>query len=123
MSSFLIAAPEALATASADLSAMGETIRQATTVAAPSTMADCAGGLWMRCRRRLRSCLAGCRRGFQALSAQSALFHGQFVQLLSSGGAAYVGAEAANAAAAAAAAVPTAAAAGPADGLGQCRPA
>jgi len=37
MSSYLIAAPEALATASADLSGIGETVRQATAAAAPST--------------------------------------------------------------------------------------
>ena len=37
MSSYLIAAPEALATASADLSGIGEAIREATTAAAPST--------------------------------------------------------------------------------------
>jgi PE family len=37
MSSFLIAAPEALATASADLSGIGAAIREATGVAAPST--------------------------------------------------------------------------------------
>ena len=37
MSSYLIAAPEALATASADLSGIGEAIKQATAGAAPST--------------------------------------------------------------------------------------
>ena len=37
MSSFLIAVPEALATASADLSGIGQAIREATAAAAPST--------------------------------------------------------------------------------------
>jgi hypothetical protein len=37
MSSYLIAAPEALATASADLTGIGEAIRKATSAAAPST--------------------------------------------------------------------------------------
>ena len=38
MSSFVSAAPEALAGASADLSGIGEAIREATSAAAPSTM-------------------------------------------------------------------------------------
>ena len=37
MSSYLIAAPEALAAAAGDLSGIGESIRQATASAAPST--------------------------------------------------------------------------------------
>ena len=37
MSSYLIAAPEALATASADLSGIGQAIKEATSAAAPST--------------------------------------------------------------------------------------
>src|SRR5271167_3740152 len=62
MSSFVIAAPEALASAAAVTRLFGSYAQQ-----------------------------------FQSLSAQSGLFHSQFVQLLSSGGHAYAGAEAANA--------------------------
>ncbi len=45
MSSYLIAAPEALATASADLSGIGEAIREATAAAAPSTTGIAAPAL------------------------------------------------------------------------------
>ena len=50
----------------------------------------------MRCRRRLRRCFPA-TAGFQALSAQAAAFHAQFVQALNAGAGSYAAAEAANA--------------------------
>ena len=94
MSSFLIAAPEALATASADLSGIGEAIRDATSAAAPSTTGIVPAAL-DEVSAAISRLFGGYGQEFQALSAQSALFHSRFVQLLFSGGSAYAGAEAA----------------------------
>ena len=51
----------------------------------------------MRCRRQSARVFGAFGQEFQSLSAQSAGFHARFAELLSSGGAAYAGAEAANA--------------------------
>ena len=115
MSSYLIAAPEALATASTDLSAIGETIREATAVAAPSTTAI-APAAFDEVSAAITQLFGSYGQEFQALSAQSAAFHAQFVQLLSSGGSAYAAAEAHQCGG-------SGGGSGPADGLGQCRPA
>jgi hypothetical protein len=95
MSSYVIAAPEALATASADLTGLGETIRAANAAAATSTT-----GLAAAAGDEVSAAIAGLfgnfGQEFQALSARTALFHAQFVQVLSSGAGAYASAEAAN---------------------------
>ena len=96
MSSYLIAAPEALASASADLSGIGEAIREATSAAAPSTTGIVPAAL-DEVSAAITWLFGSYGQQFQALSAQSAAFHSQFVQLLSSGGNAYAAAEAANA--------------------------
>jgi hypothetical protein len=96
MSSFLIAVPEALASASADLSGIGEAIRQATAVAAPSTTGIVPPAL-DDVSQAIARCLGGHGREFQALSAQTAAFHAEIARLLSSGAGAYAAAEAANA--------------------------
>ena len=96
VSSHLNAAPEALASASAGLSGVGEAIKEATSVAAPSTtsIVPAAADEVSAAITRLFGTYG---QQFQALSAQTAAFHARFVQLLSSGGAAYAAAEAANA--------------------------
>ena len=96
MSSFLKIAPEALASASADLSGIGEAIREATSAAAPSTTGIMPPAL-DEVSAAITRLFGSYGQQFQSLSAQGSLFHGQFVQLLSSGGHAYAGAEAANA--------------------------
>ena len=96
MSSYVIAAPEALASASADLSGIGEAIRQATAAAAPSTTGIVPPAL-DEVSAAITRLFGTYGQQFQSLSAQSALFHSGFVQALSSGGSAYLGAEAANA--------------------------
>ena len=92
MSSFLIAAPEALATASADLSGIGEAIRDATSAAAPSTTGIAAPAL-DEVSAAITKLFGSYGQEFQALSAQGAQFHSAFTQLLSSGGSAYAAAD------------------------------
>ena len=96
MSSFLIAAPEALASASADLSGIGEAIRSATSAAAPSTTSVVAAAQ-DEISAAISKLFGGYGQEFQALSAQAGLFHGSFLQALTSGRNAYAAAEAANA--------------------------
>ncbi len=84
MSPFLVAAPEALVTASADLSGIGEAIRAATAAAAPSTT-----GILAAAEDEVSAAIAAVfsshGQAFQALSAQAAAFHDQFVQALTRG--------------------------------------
>ena len=96
MSSFLNIAPEALAGASSDLSGIGEAIRDATSAAAPSTTGIVPPAL-DEVSAAITRLFGSYGQQFQSLSAQGSLFHGQFVQLLSSARGAYSGAEAANA--------------------------
>ena len=96
MSSFLIAAPEVLASASTDLSGIGEAIGQATSAAAPSTT-----GIVAAAEDEVSAAIARLfgshAQDFQALSAKAAAFHAEFVQLMGSAGSSYAAAEAANA--------------------------
>src|SRR6516225_793514 len=105
MSSLLIPAPEALADASSDLAGSGAAIREAPAAAAPSTTGIMPAA-FDEVSAAITRLFGSYGQEFQALSAQSALFHGQFVQLLSSGGSAYAAAEVANVAATAMGAVP-----------------
>ena len=95
MSSYVIAAPEALAEASGDLTEIGEAIRAATGAAAPSTtgIVAAAGDEVSAAIARVFGSYA---EEFQALSAQTTLFHGQFVRALSAAAATYTATEAAN---------------------------
>lgn len=98
MSSFVIAATEAVAVASQDVAGIGEEIRGALAVAAPSTT-----GIVVAAGDQVSAAVAGvfggCAREFQALSAQAAAFHTEFVRALGSAGAAYTATEATNTAA------------------------
>jgi hypothetical protein len=96
MSSRLNAAQGALASASADVNGIGEAIREATTAAAEPTtsIVPAAADEVSAAITRLFGTYG---QEFQSLTAQSAAFHARFVQSLSSGGAAYATAEAANA--------------------------
>ena len=95
MSSFLIAAPEALAAASSDLSGIGEAIRAARASAAPATtgIAPAAADEVSAAITRL---LGNYAADFQALSARTATFHDGFVQTLLHSASAFAGTEAAN---------------------------
>jgi YVTN family beta-propeller protein len=96
LSSYLIAAPEAVATASADLSGIGEAINEATAAAVPSTI-----GIVPPAADEVSAAITRLfgtySQGFHALSARSAAFHTQFMQALNSAGSAYAAAEATNA--------------------------
>jgi PE family len=92
MSSYVIAAPERLAAASADLGGIGEAIRAAHAAAASSTTGIVAAA-GDEVSASIAALFGSHAREFEALSAQSALFHDRFVQALSSGAGAYAGAE------------------------------
>ena len=96
MSPYVIAAPEALGAASADLTGIGSTISAANAAAAASTtgIAAAAGDEVSAAVAALFGTYA---QDYQALSAQTTLFHEQFAQALTSGAGAYAAAEAANA--------------------------
>src|ERR1700760_2565808 len=93
--SYAIAAPEALASVSGDLTAIEDAIRGAAAAAAPSTMGmvAAAGDEVSAAITRL---FGGYAQEFQALGAEAAQFHAQFVGALSAGGATYAAAEASN---------------------------
>ncbi|MGB9225365.1 PE domain-containing protein, partial [Mycobacterium sp.] len=96
MSAYVIAAPDALAAASADLTGLGEAIREANAAAAASTTSVLAAGA-----DEVSAAIAGLfgmhAQEYQALSAQVTAFHDRFVHTLSGGAAFYASAEAANA--------------------------
>ena len=93
--SYVFASPDVIATAAGDLATIGSTIGLPT----PRRLARRRRS-WRRprtrCPRRLRRCLAATPRTIR-LTAQTALFHDEFVQALTSGGFMYATAEAANA--------------------------
>ena len=91
----LTVVPEVLATASADLSGIGSALRAATSAAAPST-ASVVAAARDEVSQAISDLFAGYGRQFQALSAQSSLFHDSFVQAMTLSGGAFSAAEAAN---------------------------
>lgn len=95
MSSYVIAAPEALAVASADLTGIGEALRGAAATAAPSTTRVVAAAA-DEVSLAISNLFAGYAREFQQLAAQATQFQAQFEQTLTAASAAYAAAEAAN---------------------------
>jgi PE family/Lipase (class 3) len=95
MSSYVVAAPEALAAASGDLTGIGEAIRAATAAAESSTTGIVAAA-GDEVSAAIARVFGGYAQEFQTLSAQTTLFHGQFVNALSMAAATYAAAEAAN---------------------------
>ncbi|OBH06993.1 hypothetical protein A5696_01165 [Mycobacterium sp. E2699] len=95
MSTFLIAAPQALAAASADLTAIGEAIKEAAASAAPSTtgIAPAAADEVSAAIARLFGNYA---QSYHAMGAQASTFQEQFVRALSVGAGTYAAAEATN---------------------------
>ena len=93
--SYVLTVPDALAAAAADLTGIGSSIGVANSAAAAPTT-----GLLAAAEDEVSAAIAALfsahGQGFQALSAQAAAFHDQFVQTLTSGAGSYVGAEAAN---------------------------
>src|SRR6516164_2926129 len=96
--SFVIAAPEFVTAAASDLASLGSTISSANAAAATPTT-----GVLAAAEDEVSAAIAALfsahGQGFQALGAQAAAFHDQFVQALTAGAGSYGGAEAANVAA------------------------
>lgn len=96
--SYVIASPDVVATAARDLAGIGSAINETTaSTLVPTTRLLAAGADEVSAAVAALFELQG--RGYQALSAQAAAFHQQFVQALDAGANLYAGAEAANAAA------------------------
>jgi acetyl esterase/lipase len=94
--SYLVAAPEFLASAASDLAGIGSTVTAANAAAeAPTT------GIVVAAEDEVSAAIAELfsrhGRTFQALGAQAAAFHAQFVHTLNAAGSAYTAAEAASA--------------------------
>jgi PE family len=94
--SFLIAAPELVAAAATDLATVGSAINEANLTAAIPTSSVVAAGA-DEVSAAIATLFGAHAQAYQVLSAQAAIFHQRFVQVLNSGAAAYAGAEAANA--------------------------
>jgi len=95
MCSNVIAAPEAFAAASGDLTGIREAITEASAAAAPSTT-----GIAAAAADEVSATIAGLfssfGQQFHTLTAQMTLFHAQFVDTLTKAGATYAAGEAAN---------------------------
>ncbi|POY17019.1 PE family protein, partial [Mycobacterium kansasii] len=93
--SWVIAAPEYVAAAANDLAGIGSTLSQANMAAlAPISGVLPAGA--DEVSFAISALFDAHAQAYQALSAQAALFHQQFVQLMSGGAGQYAAAEAAN---------------------------
>jgi hypothetical protein len=96
--SYVIAAPELMTAAAAYVRAIGSTLNVANAVAVATTT-----GILAATQDEVSAAIAelfsGHAQAYQALSAQAAAFHEQFVQALTAGAGSYVSAEAANVAA------------------------
>ena len=93
--SYLLAVPEFVSAAATDLAQIGETISQANAAAGPATETVLAAGA-DEVSTAISSLFGAHAQAYQALSAEAASFHHQFVSLLNGGAAQYVHAEAAN---------------------------
>jgi hypothetical protein len=87
---FVFAEPQAMATASSDLAAIGSSLSDANAAATASTISVLAAAA-DEVSAAIAAVFSGRGQGFQALSAQAAAFHEQFVQALTSACNAYDG--------------------------------
>jgi hypothetical protein len=94
--SFVFATPEYLAGAASDLANIGSTISSANAAALGPTSGVLAAGA-DEVSATIAALFDAHSQVYQALSAQAALFHQEFVNLMSSGGVQYALAEATNA--------------------------
>ena len=95
MSSFVIASPDVLSSASADLAGIGSAIREANAAAAAPSTTSVVAAAQDEVSAAISKVFGGYAGEFQAMSAQAAAFHAQFVQSLTSGGFMYAAAESA----------------------------
>src|SRR5215472_14977768 len=96
--SFVVAVPEVLGTAATDLAGVGSALSAARTAAATSTTQVLAAAE-DEVSAAIAAVFSSHGEGFQALGAQAAAFHDEFVQAVTAGAGSYVSAEAANVAA------------------------
>src|SRR5580693_8069541 len=96
--SYLIAAPDMLAGSAADVAGIGSSLSEANAAAAASTTRVIAAA-GDEVSANIAALFSAHGQGFQALGAQAAAFHDQFVQKLTAGAGSYASAEAANLAA------------------------
>src|SRR5262249_18707497 len=94
--SYVIAAPEIMTSAATDLSNIGSALSAAQAAAAAPTTGVLAAAEDVVSASIAAVFSSQCQQ-FQARGAQAAVFHDQFVRLLSSGGIAYGATDAANA--------------------------
>jgi hypothetical protein len=94
---YVIAAPEMMTAAAADLAAIGSNVSAAHLVAAAPTVAVVPAAA-DEVSAGIAHLFSQHAQGYQALAGQAAAFQEQFVQHLNGAGAAYAAAEAANAA-------------------------
>jgi hypothetical protein len=94
--SYVVAAPQGVEAAASDLANIGSTIEGANAVAARPTTGELAAGA-DQVSAAVGAVFSSHAQAYQAIGAQVAEFHAQFVQALNAGGQAYAGAEAANA--------------------------
>ncbi len=92
--SYVIAAPEALVAAASNVAAIGSTIGTANAAAATSTTGVIAAA-GDEVSAAIASLFSSHAQDYQALGAQAAVFHTQFVQAITGAGGAYASAEAA----------------------------
>ncbi|BBX62835.1 hypothetical protein MSAS_20090 [Mycobacterium saskatchewanense] len=95
MSPYVIAATEAVAVVSEDLTGLGEALKGAAAAAAPSTTRIIAAA-GDEVSAAVASLFGGYAQEFQTLTARATQFQAQFAHALSAAGAAYASAEAAN---------------------------
>ena len=94
--SYVVAAPEFVVAAAHDLATIGSNLSMANAVAVFPTSGVMAAGA-DEISATIAALFGAHAQAYQALSAQAALFHQQFVQLMSGGAAEYALTEAANA--------------------------
>jgi PE family len=94
--SFVIVAPELVEAAAHDLAGIGSTLGEATGLAAAPTTSIAAAGT-DEVSVAIAALFGNHGQEFQALSAQAAAFHEEFVGLMKSGAGAYLSTEVANA--------------------------
>ncbi|WP_459758582.1 PE family protein, partial [Mycobacterium riyadhense] len=93
--SFVFTMPELLGTAAMDLAGLGSTLSTANAVAAATTT-EILAAAEDEVSVAIAALFSGHAQGYQAASAQAAVFHTEFVQALTAGASAYSSAEAAQ---------------------------
>ncbi|MGB9303686.1 MAG: PE family protein, partial [Mycobacterium sp.] len=94
--SYLVAVPEMLQAAATDLAGIGSTLSEANAAAAAPTTGLLAAGA-DEVSAAVTVLFSSHAQAFQALSAEAAAFHQQFVQLLTSAGGSYAATDASSA--------------------------